>query len=88
MSHTGVGYFENVLTGGLTGYVYDGAGIRVAKGGLTSFSCNFASNGYATKKSWVLGPGGRAGDGVFGGGGCEQLGAYECFCRVEVGCDL
>ena len=47
------------MTGGLTGYVYDGAGIRVAKGGLTSFSCNFASNGYATKKSWVLGPGGE-----------------------------
>jgi len=27
-----------------TGYIYDGAGTRVAKGLLTSFSCNIASN--------------------------------------------
>ena len=45
--------------GGLTGYVYDAAGTRVAAGNLTSFSCNFASNGYSTTKSWVLGPGGE-----------------------------
>jgi len=45
--------------GGLTGYVYDAAGTRVAAGSLTSFSCNFASNGYSTTKSWVLGPGGE-----------------------------
>jgi len=28
--------------GSITGYAYDAAGIRVAKGSLTSFSCNFA----------------------------------------------
>jgi RHS repeat-associated protein len=45
--------------GGLTGYIYDASGIRVAKGSLTSFSCNFSSNGYATTASYVLGPGGE-----------------------------
>jgi len=48
--------------GGLTGYVYDAAGIRVAKGGLTSFTCNFAAsggNGFAVNTSWTLGPGGE-----------------------------
>jgi len=42
-----------------TKYVYDASGTRVAKGALTSFSCNFSSNGYATGTSWVLGPGGE-----------------------------
>jgi YD repeat-containing protein len=46
-------------TGAITGYIYDAAGIRVAKGSLTTFSCNFSSNGYATTASWVLGPGGE-----------------------------
>ncbi len=47
---------------GKTGYVYDAGGIRVAKGSLTSFSCDFTANGYATTTSWVLGLGGAAGD--------------------------
>jgi len=29
----------------------------IAKGSLTSFSCNFATNGFAATTSWVLGPG-------------------------------
>jgi len=45
--------------GSLTGYIYDAAGIRVAKGSLTSFSCNFASNGFAVNTSWALGQGGE-----------------------------
>jgi len=49
-------------SGAMTGYVYDAGGIRVAKAALTSFSCNFASNGFPsttswTGTSWVLGPG-------------------------------
>jgi len=47
------------IAGGLTGYIYDAAGIRVAKGGLTAFTCNFASNGFAVNTSWTLGPGGE-----------------------------
>jgi len=42
-----------------TGYIYDAAGTRVAKGSLTSFSCNFATNGFKANTSWVLGPGGE-----------------------------
>jgi RHS repeat-associated protein len=45
--------------GSLTGYIYDAAGTRVAKGSLTSFSCNFASNGFLATASYVLGPGGE-----------------------------
>ena len=47
------------IAGGLTGYIYDAAGIRVAKGGLTAFTCNFATNGFAINTSWTLGPGGE-----------------------------
>jgi RHS repeat-associated protein len=42
-----------------TGYVYDAAGTRVAKGSLTSFTCNFATNGFTPTASYVLGPGGE-----------------------------
>ena len=42
-----------------TGYIYDAGGIRVAKGSLTSFSCNFATNGFTPTTSYVLGPGGE-----------------------------
>jgi RHS repeat-associated protein len=44
---------------GVFGYIYDAAGTRVAKGTLTSFSCNFATNGYSTTTSWVLGKAGE-----------------------------
>ena len=43
----------------MTGYVYDASGTRVAKGSLTSFSCNFAANGFTPTSSYVLGPGGE-----------------------------
>jgi RHS repeat-associated protein len=49
-----------------TGYVYDAAGTRVAKGQINSLSCNFATNGFFTTaglmqsgSSYVLGPGGE-----------------------------
>ena len=48
--------------GSLTGYIYDAAGIRVVKGSLTSFSCNFAAsggNGFAVNTSWALGQDGE-----------------------------
>jgi RHS repeat-associated protein len=43
----------------LTGYVYDASGTRVARDSLTTFSCNFSSNGYKLNASWVLGLGGE-----------------------------
>ncbi len=47
-----------------TGYVYDAAGIRVAKGSLTNFTCDFnpadsAYNHFTPTASYVLGPGGE-----------------------------
>jgi RHS repeat-associated protein len=43
----------------VTGYFYNADGIRVAKGSLSQFSCNFATNGFTPTTSWVLGPGGQ-----------------------------
>lgn len=45
--------------GGLIGYLYDAEGDRVAKGTLSSFSCNAASNGFQMTASYVLGPSGE-----------------------------
>jgi RHS repeat-associated protein len=39
----------------MTGYFYEAAGTRVAKGSLSSFSCNFAANGFTPTASYVLG---------------------------------
>jgi len=38
-----------------TGYAYDGKGYRFAKGTLTSFSCDFTSNGFAQSNVYVPG---------------------------------
>ena len=46
-------------TTAINGYAYDASGTRVARGSLSTFNCNFASNGFATTASWVLGPGGE-----------------------------
>jgi RHS repeat-associated protein len=45
--------------GSMTGYIYDVGGIRVAKGSLNSFSCNFAPSNFTANTSWVLGQGGE-----------------------------
>lgn len=42
-------------TGAMTGYIYDGAGDRVGKGTVTSFSCNLSSNGFVTTSGYVVG---------------------------------
>ena len=42
-----------------TGYLYDAAGTRVAKGTISSLSCNFATNGFTLNTSWVLDPSGE-----------------------------
>jgi hypothetical protein len=34
-------------SGAMTGYIYDANGDRVAKGALTAFNCNMASNGFS-----------------------------------------
>lgn len=50
---------KNLTTGALTGYIYDGEGNRVAKGSLSSFSCNPSSNGFSLTTQYILGLGGE-----------------------------
>lgn len=40
--------------GQLTGYIYDGDGHRVAKGTLTSFSCDVNVNGFRASEGYIL----------------------------------
>ena len=46
-------------TGGMTQYLYDADGTRVAKGTITSWSCDTTVNGFVATKAYVLGPGGE-----------------------------
>ncbi len=43
----------------MTQYVYDAEGQRVAKGSITSWSCDTTSNGFMQTNSYVLGPSGE-----------------------------
>jgi RHS repeat-associated protein len=43
----------------MTGYLYDADGTRVAKGAITSWSCDPTVNGFTTTSDYVLGPGGE-----------------------------
>ena len=43
----------------MTQYLYDAEGHRVAKGSITTFNCNAASNGFTAAAVYVLGPGGE-----------------------------
>ena len=43
--------------GVMTGYLYDAEGNRVAKGSITSWSCNTATNGFTMTQTQILGPG-------------------------------
>jgi YD repeat-containing protein len=46
-----------VSSGGAgTGYLYDAAGNRVAKGTITSWSCDMTSNGFQQTTGYVVGP--------------------------------
>jgi uncharacterized protein RhaS with RHS repeats len=42
-----------------TGYLYDADGTRVAKGAITSWSCDPSTNGFSTTSDYVLGLGGE-----------------------------
>jgi len=43
----------------MTGYIYNGEGERVAKGYITTMSCDPTSNGFQTISEYVIGPGGE-----------------------------
>jgi RHS repeat-associated protein len=44
------------LSGSMTGYVYGADGTRVAKGSITSWSCDPNVNGFTTSSDYILGP--------------------------------
>ena len=54
---------RNLTYGGMTGYLYNASGTRVAKGTITSLSCDPTSNGFTTSGSpytqYILGPNGE-----------------------------
>ena len=45
--------------GGIVGYLYDAEGQRVAKGTLTSMSCDPTANGFSATNTYVIGPDGE-----------------------------
>jgi len=44
---------------GGTGYLYDAAGNRVAKGSITTLTCDVTSNGFTQTEGYVVGPSGE-----------------------------
>jgi RHS repeat-associated protein len=50
---------RNLTVGVMTGYLYDAGGARVAKGTITSWSCDPSASGFQTNNDYVLGPGGE-----------------------------
>jgi RHS repeat-associated protein len=46
-------------SGPMTGYIYDASGARVAKGRITTWSCDPALSGFTATKDYVLGPSGE-----------------------------
>jgi RHS repeat-associated protein len=44
---------------GATGYLYDAAGNRVAKGGISTMSCDITTNGFSPTAGYVVGPSGE-----------------------------
>ncbi len=73
-------------TGAWTGYLYDAAGNRVAKGTIASWSCDITSNGFQQTAGYVVGPAGEqltevdtnnnwVHTNVYAGG--KQIGTYD-----------
>jgi hypothetical protein len=50
---------HSLISGETYGYLYDGDGDRIAKGTLSSFSCNLSSNGFAIQNAYVVGQAGE-----------------------------
>jgi hypothetical protein len=44
---------------GMTGYLYDADGTRVAKGRISTWSCDPGANGFQTTNDYILGPSGE-----------------------------
>jgi RHS repeat-associated protein len=60
----------------MTGYIYGADGTRVAKGTITSWSCNLATNGFALESSYVLGLGGEQVSEITGSGAWKHTNIF------------
>ncbi len=50
---------KNSVVGTMTGYVYDADGTRVAKGTISTWSCDPGVSGFTPTNDYILGPGGE-----------------------------
>jgi hypothetical protein len=60
----------------MMGYIYDAQGERVAKGTITSWSCDPSTNGFTETAGYVLGPNGEQMTEVDGGGNWIHTNLY------------
>jgi RHS repeat-associated protein len=60
----------------MTGYLYDADGYRVAKGTITSMSCDPTMNGFQFAEDYVLGPGGEELSMLNGSGTWQRTNVY------------
>jgi RHS repeat-associated protein len=60
----------------LTGYLYDADGNRVAKGTITTMSCDPTTNGFQLTENYVLGPGGEELTMIDGQGNWQRTNVY------------
>jgi len=76
----------STLSNTATGYVYDAAGNRVAKGSISTMSCDITTNGFTPTAGYVVGPSGEqltevdannnwVHTNVYAGG--KQIGTYD-----------
>ncbi len=45
--------------GGMTEYIYDAEGTRVAKGTIYAWTCDTTQNGFALSNTYIIGPSGE-----------------------------
>jgi len=67
---------KSLTTGAITGYIYDAEGNRVAKGTLTSFSCDLTQNGFTTTTQYIVGQSGEQVTAVDGSGNWKRSNVY------------
>jgi RHS repeat-associated protein len=60
----------------MTGYLYDADGTRVAKGTITTMSCDPTTNGFQFSENYVLGPGGEELTMLDGGNNWQRTNVY------------
>jgi RHS repeat-associated protein len=62
--------------GGMTEYIYDAEGVRVAKGSIYSWTCDITQNSFSLTKTYVIGPSGEQLTETDGSGNWIHTNAY------------